>query len=66
MTGRETYIHSLEQMKELDPDCKMCQEIYYPKLQAGQLISDIFAPRHKASDRCKSGKYSHCTCDTCF
>lgn len=23
-------------------------------------------PYHDASDRCESGKYPHCTCDTCF
>lgn len=23
-------------------------------------------PPHKASDRCESGKYNHCTCDICF
>lgn len=27
---------------------------------------NAMAPRHKASDRCRSGKRSHCTCDTCF
>jgi hypothetical protein len=25
-----------------------------------------FAPRHKASDYCMSGRRPHCTCDTCF
>lgn len=23
-------------------------------------------PRHKASDRCQSNKYPHCTCDICW
>lgn len=23
-------------------------------------------PPHRASERCESGKRSHCTCDTCF
>jgi hypothetical protein len=23
-------------------------------------------PSHDASPNCKSGKHSHCTCDTCF
>lgn len=32
-------------------DCKGCQ-------QGG--------PSHYASDRCESGKYNHCSCDTCF
>ena len=66
MTSRDTYIKSLESMGEIDPECKMCEEVYYPKLASGQLISDIFAPRHKPSDRCQSGKHPHCTCDTCF
>ena len=25
-----------------------------------------FAPRHKASERCESGKRNHCSCDICF
>lgn len=25
-----------------------------------------FGPNHKASERCRSGKRDHCTCDTCF
>lgn len=27
---------------------------------------DGFGPSHDASDRCESGRYDHCTCDTCF
>lgn len=50
----------------LDPNCKMCQEIFYPAAHQGKMIGDIFAPRHKAMDTCRSGKYPHCTCDTCF
>lgn len=23
-------------------------------------------PPHDASERCESGKYPHCSCDTCF
>lgn len=30
------------------------------------LAREDFAPRHTASDRCRSGKRAHCTCDTCF
>lgn len=42
------------------PGCKGCQEFFeHPTV-------DPFAPRHKASDSCESGKYPHCTCDTCF
>jgi hypothetical protein len=25
-----------------------------------------FHPHHDASERCESGKHSHCSCDTCF
>jgi hypothetical protein len=25
-----------------------------------------FHPSHDASERCQSGGYTHCTCDTCF
>jgi len=25
-----------------------------------------FHPSHDASDRCESGRHSHCSCDTCF
>lgn len=25
-----------------------------------------FGPYHNASKYCESGKYNHCTCDTCF
>lgn len=27
---------------------------------------DQMMPPHEASSFCKSGKRSHCTCDTCF
>jgi hypothetical protein len=25
-----------------------------------------YHPSHDASERCESGKHSHCSCDTCF
>ena len=28
--------------------------------------NDKAMPSHKASDRCRSNKYPHCTCDTCY
>lgn len=37
-------------------DCEIC-------VRNGK---DSFAPSHDASRRCRSGSYSHCTCDTCF
>lgn len=27
---------------------------------------NTFHPLHDASDRCESGKITHCSCDTCF
>ncbi len=27
---------------------------------------DVMFPSHDASDRCESGKHSHCSCDCCF
>lgn len=60
------YIKELEQRKLINPTCKTCIEIFYPQINIGKRISDIFAPRHQASSRCESGKRNHCTCDTCF
>jgi len=61
---------ALAMVEELRPDflpgaifrvvegsCPTCVEI---KANGG------FGPRHNASTRCESGKYPHCTCDTCF
>lgn len=59
-------IEELEAAGEIDPNCKSCQIYVYPSLREGKSLGDIFAPRHKASERCRSGKYAHCTCDTCF
>lgn len=60
----EEMISRLEKSGDIDPTCRMCQEIFYPAYKTG--ITIVFAPRHKASSRCQSGKHSHCTCDTCF
>jgi hypothetical protein len=60
------YIQELEEEKRIDPNCKMCVEIFYPELIAGKKLHEIFAPRHKALETCRSGKYPHCTCDVCF
>ena len=60
------YILKLENDGEIDRFCKTCQEIFIPQLKDGKNFSNIFAPRHKASSRCESGKHAHCTCDTCF
>lgn len=62
----QVLITQFEKEGELSPSCRTCVEYFYPLLLAGQKFSNIFAPRHKASNRCESGKHSHCTCDTCF
>jgi hypothetical protein len=60
----EERIARLEQSGDLDPACLTCLREFYPVLrETGKLP---FAPSHKASKRCESGKYAHCTCDTCF
>lgn len=33
---------------------------------AERLRHNSFHPPHDASPRCESGKYNHCSCDTCF
>ena len=59
-------IERLEQSGDLDPTCNMCKKIFYQKIQNGVQFGYVFAPRHKPSKRCESGKHPHCTCDTCF
>ena len=59
-------IARLEADGRLSPTCRMCQEVFYPAVRDGKPIWNVFAPPHKASPRCQSGKYPHCTCDTCF
>ena len=57
---REQKIARLEAQGRLDPNCAGCKEFYeHPNV-------DPFAPNHKASDYCESGKRPHCTCDICF
>jgi hypothetical protein len=60
------YALDLERRGLLDRDCRSCQAYLIPEIKKGKKITDIFAPMHKAMDRCRSGKYPHCTCDTCF
>lgn len=62
MDTREDMIAHLERIGFMAPDCKMCQEWYYHAPDP----TSVFAPRHKASAGCQSGKHAHCTCDTCF
>ena len=66
MTEIETYIKELESKGWIEPNCKSCKAYFYPELQKGNKFSSIFAPGHKPSSRCESGKHPHCSCDTCF
>lgn len=62
----KAYIKEMEALGLMDKNCKTCLNVFYPEVAKGKKIIEIFAPAHKASTRCKSGKYNHCTCDTCF
>lgn len=59
--ARSEVITRMMSRGDLDPDCPGCQSRY-----AAEDPTMVFAPHHKASDRCQSGKRNHCTCDTCF
>lgn len=63
---RLEYLLDLERRHLIDRFCEFCQKVIIPQIKDGKNITDIFAPRHKPSDRCQSGKHPHCTCDTCF
>lgn len=55
------------------PFCAKCggeQEYSEPSKVCGvdgcDYPRDGMMPNHKASERCKSAKKPHCTCDTCY
>jgi hypothetical protein len=54
-------IRTLERNGSIKRGCNYCREFYR---SAHPL--NVFAPRHTASSRCRSGHNNHCTCDTCF
>lgn len=58
---REEQVARWERDGLLDPTCAGCQEFY-----RSAMPTSTFAPSHKASDGCQSGKRHHCTCDRCF
>jgi hypothetical protein len=66
--AREANIARLEGLGVLDPNCKYCQQEYYPfyRFQWVKGKEGPMGPRHTASPRCQSGKRPHCTCSTCF
>ena len=66
MTDIDYYIQELEICGDLHPSCLTCIEVFYPQIREGKKLHEIFAPRHKASRRCESGRLPHCTCDACF
>jgi len=61
---RYAQVGRMEREGDLDPMCAMCRDEFYSRTDT--MPCDVFAPRHKASSRCESGKRPHCTCDTCF
>lgn len=44
-----------------DPNCVGCEE-----RKTAINPWSVFAPNHKASSGCESGKREHCTCNYCF
>lgn len=54
-------IARMEANGDLAPTCLACREFYETPDPR-----DTFAPRHKASVLCQSGRRPHCSCDTCF
>jgi hypothetical protein len=59
---RTEQIVRLEATGLLDPNCPGCRERY----ESASKPCDVFAPSHKASERCESGGRPHCTCDVCW
>lgn len=60
----DRHIEYLEMLGSIEKACKYCERELYPQYKKGNF--NVMAPRHKASNRCKSGKKPHCTCDVCF
>jgi hypothetical protein len=60
----EEWIEQLEAEGHLDPTCPTCIKVFYPHMRAHDEFP--FAPHHKASARCESGRRPHCSCGTCF
>lgn len=56
-----TTLERLETNGSIVPDCGGCKPWY--ETDDPQYV---FAPRHKASSGCESGRRPHCSCSTCF
>lgn len=68
---RAERIAELEADGQLDPACPGCKvfyEYYRSTYDPSRFETRMgpFAPWHRALSNCQSGKYPHCTCDTCF
>jgi hypothetical protein len=59
----DTRIRHLVGIGALEPGCPGC-ESSFEAVKAGKDLP--FMPHHKPSSRCESGRYPHCSCDTCF
>ena len=59
---KQAQLRRLEATGSIDPGCDYCRHEFYARDQPVH----VFAPRHTASSRCRSGKRPHCTCDTCW
>jgi hypothetical protein len=59
---RDVAILRMTSTGSIDPDCETCQRFFLGEPDPAM----VFAPRHKASERCESGKHPHCTCDSCW
>ena len=59
---RAEIVAAMESDGDMVPGCHGCAERYAAEDPQG----GVFAPRHKASARCESGRRPHCTCDVCW
>lgn len=65
LTAQGRYLEAVELLRtgerrhKLAPgECQYCDR--------ERAAGSSFHPSHDASSTCKSGKHSHCTCDSCF
>jgi hypothetical protein len=68
MNKKETSAEAMARW-EKDEHCKRgCAECqpYYDAVSQGKMPWEVFMPRHRGSDLCKSGKRPHCSCGECF
>lgn len=51
-------LQSLNNRRKYVEGCSTCEDI--------RDNCNGFGPKHDASERCQSGWYEHCSCDSCF